>query len=206
VAPDPVDGSRPGEVEGSHTVEVVGVRGVVVVDPVVVGTPMRELVVEVRSAGSGLSLGSWPEAPEVVVGAPVEAVAPSVVGTTVVVVDGWMVVVVVVLDGPVVVVAVSEVVGGRVVVVVDGPMVVEVVVAVPEVVGGRVVVVAGSHTVGGLELVVGWTSMVPGGLPGRVVVGRRVVVGCAGRKGWAGWWGAWGARFLQALGQRRSLA
>jgi hypothetical protein len=141
----------------------------------------------------------------VVVGAPVEAVAPSVVGTTVVVVDGWMVVVVVVVDGPVVVVvAVSEVVGGRVVVVVDGPMVVEVVVAVPEVVGGRVVVVAGSHTVvRGLELVVGWTSMVPGGLPGRVVVGRRVVVGCAGRKGWAGWWGA---RFLQALGQRRSLA
>ena len=52
MAPDPVDGSRPGEVEGSHTVEVVGVRGVVVVDPVVVGTPMRELVVEVRSAGS----------------------------------------------------------------------------------------------------------------------------------------------------------
>jgi hypothetical protein len=53
-APDPVDGSRPGEVEGSHTVEVVGVRGVVVVDPVVVGTPMRELGVDGRSAGSGL--------------------------------------------------------------------------------------------------------------------------------------------------------
>jgi hypothetical protein len=50
-----------------------------------------------------------------------------------------------------------------------------------------VVVVAGSHTVvGGLELVVGSTPVEAGGLPGEVVVGRRVVVGWAGRTGWEG--------------------
>ena len=36
LAPDPVDGSWPGEVEGAHTVEVVGERVVVVDPPVVV--------------------------------------------------------------------------------------------------------------------------------------------------------------------------
>jgi hypothetical protein len=113
VAPDPVDGSWPGEIERSHTVEVVGGRVVVVVGSIVV------------------------------------------------------------------------VVGAMVVEVVEEELV------VPEVVGGRVVVVAGSHTVvGGLALVVGSTSVEAGGLPGEVVVGRRVVVGAAGRTGWKGWWWA----------------
>jgi hypothetical protein len=112
----------------------------------------------------------------VVGGAPVEAVVPSVVGTTVVGVVGSVVVEVVV-----VVVEVVEVV----------VEVVEEELVGPEVAGGRVVVVAGSHTVvGGLELVVGSTPVEAGGLPGEVVVGRRVVVGWAGRTGWEGWWWA----------------
>jgi hypothetical protein len=47
VAPDPVDGSWPGEVEGAHTVEVVGERVVVVAPPVVV---------------SVVGCGAWPAA------------------------------------------------------------------------------------------------------------------------------------------------
>jgi hypothetical protein len=121
--------------------------------------------------------------------APVEAVVPLVVGGPVVPLVLGGSVVPSVVGGSVV----PLVVGGSVVPLVVGGSVVLVVeeVVVPEVGGGRVVVVAGSHTVvGGLELMVGSTSVEVGGLPGDVVVGRRVVVGWAGRTGWESWWWA----------------